>query len=86
MFYLTLPSNSSLVHYPNNSPSHYYTKLSQSVDLDGDYEVGLAEIQFTNTHRNIEERECYLKYTTSPQPNEADGADNTNKEILLQEL
>ena len=70
MFYLTLPSNSSLRHYPENSATHFFTKLPQSVDLSGQYEVGLAEIQFTNNHFNVGERDVYLHYT-SAQTNEA---------------
>ena len=46
-FYLTLPSNSSMDHYPYNSGAHFYTDLPQEIDLTGrEYEIGLAEIQF----------------------------------------
>ena len=48
MFYLTLPSNSSVNHYPDNNASHYYTNLG------GDFEVGLSEIQFSNSYYNVE--------------------------------
>ena len=49
MFYLTLPSNSSMEYYPDNTTSHYFTKLPQDIHLTGDYEVGLSEILFSNT-------------------------------------
>lgn len=53
-FYLTLPSNSSMNHYPNNSSSHFFTILPQSFDLSRQYyEVGLAEIQFPNSYTDI---------------------------------
>ena len=53
-FYLTLPSNSSMDHYPNNDGGHFYTDLPQEIDLTGrQFEVGLAEIQFPNTYSNI---------------------------------
>ena len=62
MFYLTLPSNSSMDYYPENTASHFYTKLPQDVTLSGDYEVGLSEIQLSNTYFNIEDGDCYFTY------------------------
>ena len=43
-FYLTLPSNSSMQYFPNNTLSNYITKLSNIVELHVKYEVGLVEI------------------------------------------
>ena len=43
-FYVTLPSNSSMDHHPNNTVARFITALSQNIELDGDWEVGLAEI------------------------------------------
>lgn len=68
MFYMTLPSNSSIQHYPNNCASHFFTKLPQHVDLNGEYEVGLSEIQFSNTYFNVKEGEASFRYTL-PQDN-----------------
>ena len=48
-FYMTLPSNSSTDTYPENSPASFQTKLPQTYNLL-DYEVGLAEIQFSNPY------------------------------------
>ena len=62
-FYLTLPSNSSLNFYPNNTPSHYFTKLPQDISLNGEYEVALSEIQISNTYFNVVKDECYIEYT-----------------------
>ena len=62
MFYLTLPSNSSMQYYPQNSASHFYTRLPQDVELNNDYEVGLSEIQLSNTYFNVEDKDCYLSY------------------------
>ena len=64
MFYLTLPSNSSMNHYTDNNASHHYTKLRQTVDLSGDFEVGLSEIQFSNSYCNVEKGECSSYRTT----------------------
>ena len=62
MFYLTLPTNSSLNFYPENTASHYFTRLPQSIGMSGDYEVGLCEILLSNTYLNIPEGDCVLSY------------------------
>ena len=36
-------------YYPQNTVAHYTTKLPQPLDLDGDYEVGLAEIIYPHS-------------------------------------
>lgn len=63
-FYLTLPSNSSMKHFPDNNASHFHTKLPRSFHLNSDYEVGLAEIMFPNSYLNISEGECTLDFRT----------------------
>jgi len=45
-FYMTLPSNSSMDYYPQNSVAQYTTKLNGQIELDGEWEVGLTEISF----------------------------------------
>ena len=62
MFYLTLPSNSSMEYYPDNTASHYFTKLPQDINLTGDYEVGLSEIQFSNNYLNVKEEDVWFDY------------------------
>ena len=59
-FYLTLPSDSSLNYYSENTTSCFKTKLSERITLDGEYEVGLSEIiyphswfDFNNSKRTI---------------------------------
>ena len=46
MFYLTLPSNSLSSYFPGNVVSDYTTKLPKEINLEGDWEVGLAEISY----------------------------------------
>ena len=43
-FYLTLPSNSSMDYYPENTVARYTTKLANTIELEGDWEVGLLEM------------------------------------------
>ena len=68
MFYITLPSNSSLTFYPDNNASHFVTKLPQTQELDGDYEVGLAEIQYSNSYQNVLKDEVYFDYEVKDKP------------------
>lgn len=50
---MTLPSNSSMDHHPNNTAAKYTTTLSQQVELNGDWEVALAEICVPATWFNV---------------------------------
>jgi hypothetical protein len=52
-FHVTLPSDSSLDTYPGNTTSRYTIKLSERLELDGDYEVGLAELIYPHTWFNF---------------------------------
>ena len=60
--YLTLPSNSSKDYFPSNTLTNFKTHLAQSLDLGnaGDWEAGLAEIQYPfnwfNMTRNDDEK------------------------------
>ena len=53
-FYVTLPSNSSMEYFPDKT-SNFVTKLSRTLQLDGEWEVGLAEIDYPHTWYNIRE-------------------------------
>ena len=52
-FYVMLPSNSSMEYFPNNQTSNFVTNLSRTLQLDGEWEVGLAEIDYPHTWYNI---------------------------------
>ena len=54
-FYATLPSNSYMQYFPDNKTSNFVTKLSRTSQLDGEWEVGLAEIVYPHTWYNIHE-------------------------------
>ena len=54
-FYVTLPSNSSVEYFPDNKTSNFVTKLSRTLQLDGEWEVGLAEIVYPHSWYNIRE-------------------------------
>lgn len=52
-FYVTLPSNSSMNFFPDNTQSHFRTKLSKPITLNGFWEVGLSEICIPKNWFNI---------------------------------
>ena len=52
-FYLTLPSDSSSKYFPENTVACFKTKLSERIELDGDYEVGLAQLIYPHTWFNF---------------------------------
>lgn len=49
-------------NYPNNSPGHYFTQLPQEIDLTGDYEVGLAEVQFPKKIKNVASGQVWISF------------------------
>jgi len=62
MFYLTLPSNSSMALFPDNTLSDYTKQLPRDFALDGSWEVVVSEIMYPKTWNNIAEgREYYVK-------------------------
>jgi hypothetical protein len=40
---------------------YYTTKLPKIMDLDGGWEIGLAEIQFPHSWYNVKNKEAWLK-------------------------
>ena len=56
-FYISLPSNSSLTNFPDNHAGHFFTSLPKSINIDGEFEIGLSEIIFSNSINNINEKE-----------------------------
>jgi len=58
-FYVTLPSNSSMDCYPDNSVARFTTKLNGVIELEGDWEVGLTEISFPSDIESLSVGHCY---------------------------
>ena len=52
-FYIFLPSNSSMDVFPKNRQSQYSTQLASPIELEGRWEVGLAEIHIPTDWMNI---------------------------------
>jgi len=56
---VTLPSNSSMDCYPENSVARFTTKLNGAIELEGDWEVGRTEISFPSDVENVLDGHCY---------------------------
>ena len=56
-FYITLPSNASMDTFPSNSLSEFKVQLPSHMNLDGNWEVGLASITYPHTWFTIRESE-----------------------------
>ena len=54
-FYLTLPSNSSLGVFPDNKTTSYRAKLPQTIDLEGNWEVGLYSVSYPNSWYTLQD-------------------------------
>ena len=61
-FYLTLPSNSSIEYFPNNTLTHFITKLHNDVSLNGDWEVALVDIIYPRNWHNVSEQYIDISY------------------------
>ena len=66
-FYLWLPSNSSSEVFPQNTLAEYQVRLPNSIQLSGDWEVALTEIQYKKNLHNIRGNFSYnVFYVRSP--------------------
>ena len=52
-FYLTLPSNSSMDYFPDNTLAKFITKLHAPLLLRDSWEVGLVEIIYPTSFYNV---------------------------------
>ena len=48
-------------YFPNNTLTHYTTKFPKITDLDGAWEIGLAEIHYPHSWYNAKNNEPWLK-------------------------
>ena len=50
-------------YFPDNKTTNFVTKLSRTLQLDGEWEVGLAEIVYPHTWYNIRKGKIQWKFT-----------------------
>lgn len=68
-FYVTLPSNSSMTYYPNNTTTKFSTHLPQQISLRGQWEVALVEFHYPCTFQNIPENDNKIYIYTYDEEN-----------------
>ena len=61
-FYLTLPSNSSMEFYPENTVANFKTRLANPISLEGDWEVALYELQYRRMWYTINYEDTHITY------------------------
>ncbi|XP_048510813.1 uncharacterized protein LOC125500777 isoform X2 [Athalia rosae] len=52
-FYLTLPSNSSMRYFGDNTTTKYTTQLPRQIELTGEWKVALVEVQYPTTLQTV---------------------------------
>lgn len=89
-FYIHLPSDSSLAVYPDNTIAKYSTKLSKSIELDGQYECGLSEIIYPTNYFNFDNRGKEYRFwiqtsvkTVDPETREEELVESKRKKKLV---
>ncbi|ELU17619.1 hypothetical protein CAPTEDRAFT_207933 [Capitella teleta] len=75
MFYLVLPSNSSFDFYPDNTVANYTTRLPRDIELSGEWEVGLEEIQYSHNWFSIQTSDAVV-FAYSLESESSDGGEN----------
>ena len=84
MFYLTLPSNSSMTTFPDNTVANFRVKLPQALDLPGRWEVGLTEIQYPHSWCNVGENTHFVEVVVpNAAPDDADSTVATAEDFTL---
>lgn len=61
-FYAVLPSNASPDIYSNNKTSNFKVQLCERMDLHGDWQVALLEIQYPNTLSHVLKTENWIEF------------------------
>jgi hypothetical protein len=50
-------------YFPNNTLASFTTRLPEMLDLDGSWEIGLAEIQYPHSWYNVRINEVWVLFT-----------------------
>ena len=77
-FYVTLPSNSSMKYYPNNTTSNFITHLSSEINVsDGSqWEVALVEAHYPNSFLTVGNDALIYIYLENNEPPAAAATDS----------
>ena len=61
-FQITLQSSSSARYFPNNQANHFQVKLPAPLNLEGDWEAALVDIQYENYWLYLEKTQYILMW------------------------
>ena len=53
-------------HFPHNTAARHTTKLVETLDIEGAWEVGLLEIASPSSIENVSEDQCYYTIYLKP--------------------
>lgn len=67
-FYVTLPCNASASVYPENRIACYTTRLAKPINLKGEWEVGLAEIEYPRSWYIFNDEDGHFILHKAPEP------------------
>lgn len=70
-FYVTLPSNSSMVTHPNNTLTHFFVDLPTPLVFEGDWEVGLVKCSYPHSWFNITDTKNVFACTAGEEARES---------------
>lgn len=84
-FYVTLPSNSSAHVFSDNKISHFKTQLFKRISLEGDWEVGLCEIDYSKSFATVPKGDFWIGYefdlNSLPVDSDSFTEDNLNESV-----
>ncbi len=67
-FYIMLPCNPSLSVYPENRISSYTTRLAKTINLKGEWQLDLAEIEYPKSWYTFKDDDGFFSINTAPAP------------------
>ncbi len=84
VFYVTLPCNASLSVYPENRISSYTTRLAKTINLKGEWQVGLAEIEYPRSWYSFNDNDGTFSLHIYPAPSQKHA--NKPGEVVFKKL
>ena len=82
-FYHILPSNTSVEMFPNNSASSYRTPVNPPYQLDGEWEVAMTGITYSNCINPIANDEVMLTTTKKKKEEEEEEEEKTTTTTII---
>ena len=77
---LTLPSNSSMSYYPENTTANYKVELPMTLTFDGPHEVALTSFHYNRSWYNFPTTQLFRAFFDPPGTWEADEAEDEDEE------